>query len=197
MEIASLILDFSKGDQRAFKQVFDMFLSEFVYFATKITTNRHEAEDIVLDAFRKLWLKHDQFKTIENIRAFLYVTVRNNCLNYIKHEDCKRKAQNEIRYTSGTATHESIENHVHEKMSNDDHLRRFNEEVEALPDQCKEIFKLYLAGYNNAQIAEKLNITPNTVHVQKNRAMKKLRSKVIEKGLSKPTLKFIFSIFYC
>lgn len=197
MEMADLLYRFNNGDKYAFEQLFKEFLSPLVNFASGITNSRQEAEDITLDAFNKLWLKRDMFETIENVRAFLYVTVRNTCLNYLKAKDRKRKAEKEIRYTSGETSHESVEDHVHVKISNDDHLHRFNEEVEALPPQCKEVFKLRRAGLNNPQIAEKLNTTIGTVEVQMSRALYILRRKVIEKKLSMPALKFIFSIFFC
>lgn len=197
MEMADLLYRFNNGDKYAFEQLFKEFLSPLVNFASGLTSSRQEAEDIAMYALNKLWEFHAKFETKENIRAFLYITVRNNCLNYLKANDRKRKAQKEIRYTSGETTCESIENHVHVKISNNDHLHRFHKEVEALPPQCKEVFKLRCAGLNNPQIAEKLNTTIGTVEVQMSRALSILRGKVSEKKLSMPALKFIFSIFFC
>jgi RNA polymerase sigma-70 factor (ECF subfamily) len=186
MEMADLIHRFNNGDEQALKLVFDEFFAPLVNFAAKITCNWEEGKDVANDAFQKLWERHANFKTKENIRAFLFITVRNSCLNYLKSEERKRKAQKEIRYTSDENTHESIEDYVHVKMSNADDLQRFNEAVEALPAQCKAVFKLICLGYSNSEIAAKLNTSINTVEVQKNRALNKLRVSVMTKQLLKP-----------
>lgn len=196
MNTTELIHGFNNGDQRAFKQLFDEFLSPLVYFAAKISGNKEEGEDIVLNAFNKLWSLRANFKTIENIRAFLYITVRNNCLNYLKSEERKRKAKKEILYFSEEANrHESIEEHVHIKMINAHLLYRFHEELNSLPTQCKKVVRLsYFEGYSNAQIASVLQTSINTVEVQKNKGLNKLRVSVRTKKLLKPT--FIFSFIF-
>lgn len=196
MNTTELINGFNNGDQRAFKQLFDEFLNPLIYFAAKVSGNRQEGEDIVLNSFNKLWSLRSNFKTIENIRAFLYVTVRNNCLNYLKSEERKRKARKEILYVSEEANrHECIEEHVHIKMINAHLLHRFHEELNLLPAQTKRVVDLsYFEGYSNAQIASTLNTSINTVEVQKNRALNKLRVSVRTKKLLKPS--FIFSLLF-
>lgn len=196
MNTTELIHGFNNGDQRAFKQLFDEFLSPLVYFAAKVSGNKQEGEDIVLNAFNKLWSLRANFKTIENVRAFLYVTVRNNCLNYLKSEERKRKARKEILYFSEEANrHESIEEDVHIKMINAHLLYRFHEEVNSLPTQCKKVVRLsYFEGYSNAQIASTLKTSINTVEVQKNKGLNKLRVSVRTKKLLKPS--FIFSFLF-
>jgi RNA polymerase sigma-70 factor (ECF subfamily) len=197
MNTAEIIAGFNNGDERAFKQLFDEFLGPLVYFASQITGSKQEAEDIVLNTFNKLWSMRDKFKTIENIKAFLYITVRNNCLNYLKSEKRKRKAQREIQYTSEETSHESIEDHVHVKLINAQLVHRFNEEVNALPPQCKKVVRLsYFEGYSNAQIASTLNTSLNTVEVQKTKGLKRLRMIIRTKKLLKPTLIFVLTLLF-
>jgi len=186
METADFINRFNNGDHQVLKLVFDEYFFLLVAFAAKITGNWEEGKDVASVAFQKLWEGKANFEKKENIRAFLFITVRNSCLNYLKAEVRKRKAQKEIRYTSDENTHESIEDHVHVKMSNPDDLQRFNEAVEALPQQCKAVFRLICLGYSNSEIAAKLYTSLNTVEVQKNRALNKLRVSVMAKQLLKP-----------
>lgn len=196
MNTTEVIAGFNNGDQRAFKQLFDKFLNEIVSFGARISGNREEGKDIALYAFNKLWELRGKFKTIENIRAFLYITVRNNCLNYLKAEERKRKAQKEILYTSAYAGQESIEDHVHIKLINAHLVHCFHEEVESLSPQCKKVVRLSYEGLSNAQIATTLNTSIKTVEVQKTKGLKKLRARVREKKLLKPTLRMLFAIFF-
>src|SRR5687768_3909645 len=79
-----LIIKFKEGDQRAYTRVFEEYSSRLIYFAQEFINNRPEAEDIVVGIFTKLWKIHQNFDTIENIRAFLYIAVRNKCLDYLR-----------------------------------------------------------------------------------------------------------------
>jgi RNA polymerase sigma-70 factor (family 1) len=186
---------FKNGNEQALKQVFDTFLDPLIFFAYKLIGNRQEAEDISLNAIYKLWERHAQFETIDNVRAFLYVCARNNCLNYLKAQQRKTAAQRELYHiTDSEASHAEVEEHVHLKMINAHLLQRLHEEVATLPAQCKNVVSLSFEGYSNSQIASKLNTTVNTVLVQKTRGLHRLKESVIKKKLLKPSFTLVIGL---
>src|SRR5690349_24963911 len=91
-----IIAGFHKGNSRAFDLLFDMFFPALCYFANKLIEDRQESEDIVLDTFQKLWARREHFETMPNIKAFLYITVRNTCLNYLRYRETQRKRTHEM-----------------------------------------------------------------------------------------------------
>ena len=75
-----------------FERLFAEMYPRLVRFATTLMSNTEEAKDIVSETMEQAWKEFDQLK--ENTRsAWLYATVRNGCLNRLKHFEC------------GTATH--------------------------------------------------------------------------------------------
>ena len=55
-------------------------------------------------------------------------------------------------------------------------FRILSEAIEKLPTQMRAIMQLALEGKKNAEIAERLNVSPETVHTLKKVAYKKLRA---------------------
>lgn len=70
-----------------FKEVFELYYSRLVLFANKLLNDRHTSEDCVVDAFNALWKSIENFECREQIKSFLYTTVRNKCLNIIRHNN--------------------------------------------------------------------------------------------------------------
>src|SRR3954469_21136133 len=80
------IIEGLKGNQQlAFDRVFDEYFPQLQFFATRVTRDVEEARDIVNQVFVSLWKLRARFETLVNIKAFLYITTRNHCFNYLRH----------------------------------------------------------------------------------------------------------------
>jgi DNA-directed RNA polymerase specialized sigma24 family protein len=94
--IASL---FQQGNETAFKQVRKMFYATILTFARQLTNEIEEGRIIADNSFTKLEKMHAQFDTMNNIRAFLYITTKNNSLGYLKAKSKKKKTNTgSLRY---------------------------------------------------------------------------------------------------
>ena len=101
-------------------------------------------------------------------RFFLYTAVRNKALNELEHSKVVYEyAQNVIEKKKDSFFHDAI---VEEET-----YRIVSEAINKLPDQMKAIMQLSLEGKKNAEIADRLNISTETVHTLKKIAYKKLR----------------------
>ncbi|OQP59254.1 hypothetical protein A3860_38020 [Niastella vici] len=173
------LIEFSQGNPKAFEAVFNCFRMRIFYFVKKLIDDKEEAEEITSETFVKLYRIHDKFNTFNNIQAFLFITARNASLNFLRYR--KRQQENKEEFIN----HEEQEIDAAWFAETDikvEILKRIYEEVEELPDKCKEIFKLaYLKGYSITQIAEKLNISRQTVSNQKTTAIKKLQMKFLDR----------------
>ena len=65
-------------------------------FANKFIGDMQTSRDLVQDAFFNLWQKVDQNEIKTSLKAYLYQTVKNNCLNYNRHLSIKKSAEAEI-----------------------------------------------------------------------------------------------------
>lgn len=169
---ADIISGFHKGNSRAFDLLFDMFFPALCYFANKLIDERQEAEDIVLDTFQKLWARREHFESMPNVKAFLYITVRNTCLNYLRHRDTQRRRTREMLKGLPERFEEDAEQHrIRAEV-----LRNIYNEIEKLPTKCREVFELsYFEDLKTHEVAERLHITESTVRNQKARALQLLR----------------------
>src|SRR5882724_5737415 len=76
--------EFRSGDEKTFSLVFNYFYPQLFHFALHYVKDRAEAEDQASEALYKLWERRENFKTSGNIKAFLFITLRNACLNLLK-----------------------------------------------------------------------------------------------------------------
>jgi RNA polymerase sigma-70 factor (ECF subfamily) len=168
-----IIAGFQQGSKEAFAAVYNMHYSRLYGFIKKLTDNREEAQDITTETFVKLWKLHANFNTAENIKAFLYITARNACMDYLRYRQRQTTNKQELGYVlvqqeDGLSPfNDEIKTAV---------LKQIHNEIENLPTQCRRIFKMaWLEGKKNAAIAEQLALTEQTVRNQKARAVKILR----------------------
>lgn len=147
-----------------------------LFFAVRFV-DRETAEDIVQDVFLKLWNIRHKLSPSGNIHSYLFLMVKNGCIDSLKHEAVKDKVgqqlqlelrMEEIAYY--TADNYAIDN---------EKLERINELMEQLPPKCKAIFTAaYLDGKGNKEIAAEFNISVRTVDAQIYKALSFLRKNV-------------------
>jgi RNA polymerase sigma-70 factor (ECF subfamily) len=178
-----LLEAFQRGDQKAFKVVFDIYYVPIRYFTKKVTNHDQESEDITIVVFRKLFNLCDRFDTECNIKAFLYISARNMCLDYLRKVKWRRTLSLDVLgieinlddnvTIADVGGFDIIDAEVIEKMY---------AAIEELPDKCKQIIKLiYFYEMDTASIARQLSIKPETVRSHKRRGLELLRIKLFGK----------------
>lgn len=174
-----LIAMFRRGERMALKHLYGLHYKTLCIFAARLVMERPQAEDIVADSYVKLWMLRMNFDTLTNIRAFLYITVRNACFNYLRHAKRITAAQKEMLYL---LQNESEQLQFHEIEAS--LLDKIYGEIESLPKQCQQVFKLfYLERLSTSEIAERMRLSRNTVQNHKIRAVKLLRTALLKRNL--------------
>jgi len=74
-----------EGSAEAFKDLFFQYYPTFFTFAHSLVDDKVSAQQLATEALSFLWLKKADIAGDINNRAFLYTTIRNNALNYLKH----------------------------------------------------------------------------------------------------------------
>jgi RNA polymerase sigma-70 factor (family 1) len=183
----SLLQEFKRGNAHAFKAVYDMFFPTLCFFAKRLVDNDAEGEDIAADSFIKLLNRHQSFDTLPNIKAFLYITTRNACLNYLRYAQRQTASKKDLAILQ-----DKTEDYVLSQMVHAEVLREVEYEIEQLPRRCREIFKLiYYERRPADEIAEMLGISINTVWVQRAKAIQLIRTNLLKKGMLSVLLCFL------
>lgn len=173
------LTELKKGNSTALSYFFDLHYQALCYFAETIVKDQQEAEDIVATSFLKVWNKHTDFATPQNVKAFLYISTKNACLDHLKQ--LKRQSVSQKAYFEQLVQEEDyILNYIIEA----EFLQILNIELEKLPERCKEVFKLiFMDGLKTSEIAELLDLSVKTVRNHKARAISLLQLAFSEKNL--------------
>lgn len=155
------------GDLKAFNQLFDQLYPSMCSVADSFIKDQDRSRDIAQEAFINLWNKREDYDSITSLRTFLYVSVKNLCLNYLR--DRKEESVSELELVENIDI--SFKNIVIEEES----IRIINSAIENLPTQSSKIMKLTLKGMKNMEIAENLGISVNSVKTLKYNALKTLK----------------------
>ncbi|MGN6416663.1 MAG: RNA polymerase sigma factor [Pseudobacter sp.] len=180
-----LLLRITNGDQRAFRHVFDNQLNPLCYFAEKLIGQKQDAEDMVSQAFSKLWQRHKDFSSIAGIRSFLYTTVRNQCLDYLKHKAVVHAAEKHLQPQLAATVIEA-------NMYQAELIQLIWQEIRQLPEKYRSILEYsFLEELSTAEIAKRLNKTETHVRVDKSRALVLLRAALRKKKVWEQAFAFL------
>lgn len=189
-----ILAEWANGNTAALKQLFHLHYPSLCSFAEKLAGERQEAEDIVAEVFIRLWKQHPEFSSLDKIKAFLYISTRNACLDLLKSRERSNRHKQAFQRLVGNDT-VSDDAFADAELRHALVLQLLYEEIEHLPERCREVFKLsYLQGMKNDAIAGKLGISYDTVRTQKQRALQYLRSVLFKKGLL-PAFYFLFAAY--
>jgi RNA polymerase sigma-70 factor (family 1) len=163
-----------KGREEGIEFFFQQYYTQLCYFAGSLLNDDCLAQEITSDAFTKLWQSRQSLATEGSIKAWLYSTVRNASIDHLRKVKCLRVSE------SGLQSATTIEQSVLHTIIQTETIDHIVETVGKLPPQCRRIFRLfYLQGKSYNEIAQELNLSPQTVRNQKQRAAKLLRTMIL------------------
>ena len=151
----------------SFDEIFRKFYRSMCSCATHFLKDHDAAEDIVQEVFVSLWTKKSVFRTMSDLKTFLYVSVKNRCLNYIRD----RKQQVDYDALSESEQEEEFK----DWLIDEETYRMIDEAIGRLAPQSAKIMRLSLEGKQNQEIAELLDVSVNTVKTLKYNALDKLK----------------------
>lgn len=162
-----------KRDREAFRYLYEHYFAPMVLFAESYLYDEEEARDLVQDLFFYLWDHASALHVSTSIKAYLFTSVRNRCLNVLRDRKIRDEHNNklfEAQLFSGTE----------DVIIDEDVQQRLREALDSLPGKCREIILLKVVeGKKNKEIAEQLNIAETTVKTQVQRAYRMLRERLI------------------
>ncbi|MBS1738453.1 MAG: RNA polymerase sigma-70 factor [Bacteroidetes bacterium] len=163
------------GEEKSFDYFFRQYYAALVFFANSIIHNHEESKDIVQDCFIKLWDSESINERFETVKSFLYTSVRNACIDFIRKKQVREKARLQL-----------IKNNIEEDFEYFDEvafaemMRQVFEHIEELPKTMQRVLRMhYLQGKKYKEIADGLETSPDAIRKQKERAIKIIRQKLL------------------
>ncbi|WP_293790229.1 RNA polymerase sigma-70 factor [uncultured Pedobacter sp.] len=175
----TLIHKIVEGDEQAFSVLFFKYLPVLHIFASKFTKSDDAAEEIIQDAFLRVWLNRDKLAEVENVKAYLYKYVANESLSYLR-----KKLKEERVVDAFMAKQPDSHNNTIETINLNEVTRIIAVAIDKLPEQRKNIYQLSRRdGKTIPEIAEILHISPSTVKNSLVIALKSIRTHLDQHGI--------------
>lgn len=173
MDVQGTIQEGSNLEEGAFKALFDAHYQRLVLFADSFLLDTSAAEDIVQTVFTDLWQRALWKDPAFVVRAYLYTSVRNRCLNEIRNQNV-RDSHN-LRYVQAML-------HVWEDGDDSEALlEELKRGIRDLPEQVRRTIELrYFHGKSVSETADILNVSENTVKTQIKRGRASLKLSLSE-----------------
>lgn len=148
---------------REFETYFRRLYLPLGMYAMRIVGDADDAEDVVSDAFIKVWQAVEEGLEVADFRAFMYRSVRNRCVSFLRqkveHEDV-----------------DAVPDISEEVIDTSERDARIWRAIDDLPEKCREVFLMSKRdGLSNAEIADELGISVKTVKNQMTKAFSRLR----------------------
>jgi RNA polymerase sigma-70 factor (ECF subfamily) len=165
----------AKSDEKAFRDLFDIFAPRLIHFSNAILKNNELAEEVVSDVFFKVWVHREKLSAIDNFRAYLYTSAKNTSLNYLDKEKRLKFIHLEDL---------SIPLQIDDVCSESDLVSKelkdaIEKAIDHLPSRCKLIYRLAkIDQLKYKEISQLLNISVKTIDNQIFIAIKKIGEEI-------------------
>ncbi|MDH6535762.1 RNA polymerase sigma-70 factor [Parabacteroides sp. 52] len=154
-----------------FERNFKSLYKPLCLFALRYVEQIDNAEDIVQQAFTDVWEKNCSGVSIDNLKAYLYQTVRNRSLSALSPSPLS---------TSTDLLPDMEDNSEEEQIYCAERDARLWNAIDQLPPERKKIFLLSKRdGLKYQEIADELHLSIKTVENQMSKALKALKETAI------------------
>jgi RNA polymerase sigma-70 factor (family 1) len=159
------------ASEAAFEALYRLYFVRLLRFCYSIVHQKESAEEIVNDVFLKMWEKRDHRPPIANPAFYLYVSVKNRSLNYLRDNaaihtiEISERCDQYIRFDTNPET----------IMLDAEGLQRIQAAINQLPPRCRLIFSLIKeGGLKYKDVSRLLEISVKTVEAQLAIALRKI-----------------------
>lgn len=154
------------GDERVLIEIYNRYWDKMLAVAFNRLGNQEEAEECVQDVLYKLWkLRHDFSLSKLELSNYLSRAIRNQSFNILEQRHRER-----LRSESYDPVKDINLLSPERQLMIRELQQQLDNSIKELPPQCQLVFKLSRQdGLSNREIAEKLNLSENTVksHLKK------------------------------
>lgn len=165
-----------KGDEKAFTIAYELYNKLIYVLSYRYLMDEERAKDVVQYVFVKLWEYRAELNIEISLKNFLFTMAKNYILNLIRNENTALEKQYEIaQQVLG------YEDDLVEKLERREQMSLFYQALAKLPEQKKRICVMKIREeMSNKEIAERLNVSINTVKTHYAEALKLLRRELLK-----------------
>ena len=161
----------------AFKKRFLPLSRRMYWTAWQMTGNVQEAEDLVQEAYLKLWTKRELIGDIKNAEAYCTTLIKNLYLNQVRRKQLPISSEPSDELIVAAEN----ENNIEDKLEKREESLQVKWLIEHLPEQQRKIITLHdMEDMSNEEIQERTGLQPTNIRVLLSRARKTIRERLIK-----------------
>lgn len=181
---AELMKQIKAGNTIAFDALFEKYSRRIFNFSMSILKSSEEAENITQDVFLNLWVNREKIERESSVKYYIFTIAYNSAISIIRR---KLKDAHFLDYLK--SLQDLNQEPVNLQVEYNDLVERLNEIINNLPVRQREVYLLHkVEGLKYSEIAERLNISVNTVENHMSRALKTIREKIENSSFLAKTL---------
>lgn len=162
----------NKWDEESLKMLYNDYYKALVTFSFTIVGIMEMAEDVVQDVLTGVWQKKIEFESEARLKSYLYTAVHNRSIHSSSLKANNMRPMSQLKISSPHL----IDNQGEELLYKEEMYRQMFQAIDNLPKRQRLIFLQVIEGKTNAEIAEAMGISINTVRSQRKRGMEILKA---------------------
>ncbi|MCQ4872326.1 sigma-70 family RNA polymerase sigma factor [Butyricimonas paravirosa] len=171
MNSSVLIDDFNRRDNHAFEYIFLHLYDALYRFGSKLYVGTEVIpDDVVQDVFMNVLKSRVTFESMEHLKAYLYLSMKNSYRRYWSHQQHVNSYMNHVKRLS--------EDEMEAELVTSEVITYLSQAIEILPEEYAAVLKMYIEGFSPAEIAEQLGIALSTVYKRKDKAVEDLKKRL-------------------
>ena len=80
----TLLASFQAGNMAAFSQLYDLHINILFNYGLKLTIDKELLKDCIHDIFVKLYTKKEELGTIDNLKSYLFISLKNKLCDELR-----------------------------------------------------------------------------------------------------------------
>lgn len=173
----ALFTRIQRGEKHAFDQLYLLHFDNLKQFAQQYIKREEVADELVSELFIQVWLRRGSLHEINHPARYLYQSVKNACLTYLKREN--RHARVPIDELDQASSQTAVIANPEQLLEYKELLALLEEAVDLMPHQRQTVFRMVKEDRLKCrEVAELLGLSVRTVENQVYRAVKQLNEVV-------------------
>ena len=170
----TLLASFQAGNMAAFSQLYDLHINILFNYGLKLTIDKELLKDCIHDIFVKLYTKKDKLGTIDNLKSYLFISLKNKLCDELRKRmymsDTTAEEVNAIAPTD-------VEDDYMEEEQRQNEFSLVKRLLDQLSPRQREALTLYYIEEKKYEdICEIMNMNYQSVRNLMYRGLTKLRS---------------------
>ncbi|MGQ7871033.1 RNA polymerase sigma factor [Sunxiuqinia sp. sy24] len=180
----SLNTDLKTGNPSSYDKLYSLTSARLKNYCKIFLKDHLVVEDVVQDAYVRLWEKRDFIKMDKSVESLLFTIVRNQCLNYLRDQKSQQDSFSLDEYDWSDLQHlYQIDFTGGEEASLEEQLfESLKEAIDQLPERQQQVLvKCKIEGRKQQEVADELGISLKAVEKNLTKAKKHLRASLIRR----------------